>query len=492
VSAQGRGVTALAELPALGQVKQLAERETREMYWRSLGALVRRGKVPNVALSHLAVRVLLFLLGQRPGYFAHQKLIADAVESNLTSVRKALFELRDAGFVSWDLIPPHHPLPTGKYTRTNVNQYFVEADALLRALGGDAAAGPPKTVAPTHPNPSASTGTDPKFEQDLPLTPSSRSEPPPDRCSGRGEIQFSKFPGARPALGQTHDVAGIRRADQGAARTVPPELEKVLGAWRALDLGEPDDRSIRALRNRHAEGATTEQLAGAVEGARHDQWLRQGHAKSPFAVVFASLASIDRFAKAGRDHARKTEAAARVRAAERRAARAQFEDVAALSPAENAELAALALKSMVWPAPPMRSNGSAIAITNLSRPPQLPPPASPPREIPCTKATAEIQVGRRAMSLPQAILDLENRNVGDHGEPTLGAALALAAAEWRSGNRDRELCLHLLFLSWYCNLEPPHLTGYRQTAFPSGELSELFHDVYTTFADQVFEDAECL
>jgi hypothetical protein len=52
---------------------------------------------------------------------------------------------------------------------------------------------------------------------------------------------------------------------------------------------------VRALRNRHAEGATREQLAAAVEGARHDEWLRQGRAKSAFAVVFASLASVDRF-----------------------------------------------------------------------------------------------------------------------------------------------------------------------------------------------------
>jgi hypothetical protein len=96
------------------------------------------------------------------------------------------------------------------------------------------------------------------------------------------------------------------------------------------------------------------------------------------------------------------------------------------------------------------------------------------------------------MTMPQSILDLENRNVGAHGHPTLGPALELAAAEWRSGNRDRELCLHLLFLSWICNLEPPHLTGYPQTAFPSPKLSELFHDVYTAFEDQVAEDAECL
>ncbi len=289
----------MTALPAPGQVRQLAERQTRELYGRCLVALARRGKVPNIPLSHQAYRVLQFLLGQRPGYFAHQQSIADAIETNLTSVRKALFELRDAGLVSWQLIPPHHPLPTGNYSRTNVNQYFVEADALLRALDGGEAAGPPRTVASTHPNSSASTGTDPKFEQDPLLPPSGRSQPPPDRYSGKGGDSIFKIPGARPALGQPHTVAGVRRADQGHSRTVSPELENVLAAWRTLGFGEPDDRSMRALGNRHAEGATSEQLAAAVEGAKHDEWLREGRAKSPFAVVFASLATIERFASSG-------------------------------------------------------------------------------------------------------------------------------------------------------------------------------------------------
>jgi hypothetical protein len=136
---------------------------------------------------------------------------------------------------------------------------------------------------------------------------------------------------------------------------VPPELEKILATWRTLDLSEPDDRSMRALRNRYAEGATSEQLAMAVEGARHDEWLRQGRAKSPFAVVFASLTTIERFASSGREHARRIEATARERVAERRAARARFDDVVALSPAESADLAALALRAVGYPAPPTRS-----------------------------------------------------------------------------------------------------------------------------------------
>lgn len=96
------------------------------------------------------------------------------------------------------------------------------------------------------------------------------------------------------------------------------------------------------------------------------------------------------------------------------------------------------------------------------------------------------------MSFPKAILDLENRSVGAREEPTLGDALELAAAEWRSGNRDRELRLHLLFLCWYCSLEPPYLTGLNESRVPSTDLPRLFQDVYSSFADGIQDDTECL
>jgi hypothetical protein len=101
-------------------------------------------------------------------------------------------------------------------------------------------------------------------------------------------------------------------------------------------------------------------------------------------------------------------------------------------------------------------------------------------------------LGMPAMSLSRAILDLENRSIGRGGEPTLGLALDLASAEWRSGDRERELRLHLLFLSWYCNFEPPFLTGFTQTSFPSDELTQLFQDVYKSFGDEILDDVECL
>ncbi|HEY5956875.1 MAG TPA: hypothetical protein VIV60_09995 [Polyangiaceae bacterium] len=96
------------------------------------------------------------------------------------------------------------------------------------------------------------------------------------------------------------------------------------------------------------------------------------------------------------------------------------------------------------------------------------------------------------MTIPESILALENRSTGDRGEPTLGRALELAVDEWRSGNRDRELALHLLFLSWYCNLEPPHLTGYDESRIPSTDLPFLFQEIYASVSDTIMDDEECL
>jgi len=96
------------------------------------------------------------------------------------------------------------------------------------------------------------------------------------------------------------------------------------------------------------------------------------------------------------------------------------------------------------------------------------------------------------MGLPPAILELENRSVGPEGEPTLGKALELAVLEWRAGNRDRELRLHLLFLAWYCNVEPPFITGFAEWLTASNSLPGVCEQVYATLADGIMDDPECL
>lgn len=351
---------AAAERLAGGQLTQLAERQARELYGPALVGLARRGKVPNVTLGHLAVRVLLFLLGQRPGYFAHQKVIAAAVESNLTSVRSALAELREARLVSWELIPPHHPLPTGSYTRTNVNRYYVDAESLVRALEAGHAAAAPKAEGSMRRNSDASTGTDLRSELDPPLPPVSlhmrRVEPRAVGDEGRFlRSQTARAPArtaaspsrARTPLGdrplEQSAAAALSRRGAQDVRTVPPALEKLLANWRCLDLGEPDDRSLRALLNRQAEGATIEELAAAIKGARHDEWLRQGRAKSAFAVVFASQDSVKRFANAWRELVEEEKRSARVRLEDRRKSCPAADPRPALTRHEYARLANLAL-----------------------------------------------------------------------------------------------------------------------------------------------------
>jgi hypothetical protein len=336
-------VSAVANHAPVADVVQLAERRARDAYGQALVAIARRGKVPTVELGHLAVRVLTFLLGQRPGYFAHQQVIAEAVESNLTSVRAALAQLRDAGLVSWELIPPHHQLPTGRYTRTNVNRYFVETDTLLRALGC-ADATPPRTIASTHPNSDASTCTDPKFEQDPPFPPKAGRTPRNEARPEEGEL-----------ISKVRDRALATRT-QRAIKTCPTpgteqagDVEPVLAAWRNLNLGEPDDRSVRALKNRLAEGTTMLQLLAAVDGASGDEWLRAGRAKVPFAIVFASGRSVERFATGGRERSKLAETLNRQRDQERRRARALLSAPRTMTAVEYAVLARKALKAFDTP-----------------------------------------------------------------------------------------------------------------------------------------------
>jgi hypothetical protein len=144
---------------------------TRANYERFAFLLLRVGHVPGLALSHLDFRVLLFLLGQKPGqYAAHQQTIAKACDSNTTSIRQSLARLRAAGLVLWELIPPHHALPTGRFTRTNVNRYWVHLPRLAGLLASPARppATPQKSGASTQPISDASYGTEIRSEQQPP------------------------------------------------------------------------------------------------------------------------------------------------------------------------------------------------------------------------------------------------------------------------------------------------------------------------------------
>jgi hypothetical protein len=82
------------------------------------------------------------------------------------------------------------------------------------------------------------------------------------------------------------------------------------------------------------------------------------------------------------------------------------------------------------------------------------------------------------MPISPKALELEMQSIGARGAPTLGAAFEVLREQWRQGERDRELALHLMFLAWYLNLEPPHLTGLDESRVSTGELPRVFNEVH--------------
>jgi len=82
------------------------------------------------------------------------------------------------------------------------------------------------------------------------------------------------------------------------------------------------------------------------------------------------------------------------------------------------------------------------------------------------------------MPISEEAMQLEIQSLGANGAPTLGAAFEVLCDQWRAGERDRELALHLLFLAWYLNVEPAHLTGLDETRVSSKELPGIFNEVH--------------
>jgi hypothetical protein len=53
------------------------------------------------------------------------------------------------------------------------------------------------------------------------------------------------------------------------------------------------------------------------------------------------------------------------------------------------------------------------------------------------------------MPISAAALDLENRSTGPNGKPMLAATDQLLRDQWRSGERDCEFGLHLIWFGTY-------------------------------------------
>src|ERR1051326_3507426 len=96
------------------------------------------------------------------------------------------------------------------------------------------------------------------------------------------------------------------------------------------------------------------------------------------------------------------------------------------------------------------------------------------------------------MAIPPQALALENAHVGPNGQPTLAEAFELLSDQWGAGDRDRELALHLLFISWYGLVEPEHITGFQGDEDTTSMLRVAFNDVYQYVAKGIERDPEML
>jgi hypothetical protein len=94
------------------------------------------------------------------------------------------------------------------------------------------------------------------------------------------------------------------------------------------------------------------------------------------------------------------------------------------------------------------------------------------------------------MPIPQEALDFENRSMGVRGEPLLAEAYRILKQEWDAGNRDRDLALHLMFLAWYGQIEPPFSTGFIEN--DGTQLMDTLTEVHEYFVPQIHDDAEML
>src|SRR5687767_6482579 len=104
-------------------------------------------------------------------------------------------------------------------------------------------------------------------------------------------------------------------------------------------------------------------------------------------------------------------------------------------------------------APRWRSWSSPCELTTRSH------PLNAPRARRKNSSAAAPKSTSSGTSPAAAAMELEKQSLGAQGAPTLGRAYELLRDQWKSGERERELALHLMFLAWYLMMEPPFLTG---------------------------------
>jgi hypothetical protein len=96
------------------------------------------------------------------------------------------------------------------------------------------------------------------------------------------------------------------------------------------------------------------------------------------------------------------------------------------------------------------------------------------------------------MSIPVEALTLEKFHLDSDGQPSLARAFEILLEHWNRGARDRELALHLLFLSWYGLIEPEHLTGFDSSLASQERLRSTFNEIHDFVRPEIERDSEML
>jgi len=280
--------------------------EDGNIYQRCVFDLLARGHVPGVKLDHFAWRLLLFLLGQGPDYIAKRKTLAQKLDTNETTVKVALGRLRDAkvapgvALLESELkVPLNSRLPwrPGSKANANLNGYRVAAEALLARLR-DVDAQERRKAESVQRRPAR---VDPAGRPTAPKSVRTSGLNPARTLSGSmdGLITTPPPPPSTTRAARTGEGRG-----KAVKNPITLEIRAVADDWRSLALGPAlGERELQALANRAAEGRSLDELRQAVRGASHPEqapWLRSDRCRKPFAVVFADVASVGRFAAYGR------------------------------------------------------------------------------------------------------------------------------------------------------------------------------------------------
>jgi hypothetical protein len=96
------------------------------------------------------------------------------------------------------------------------------------------------------------------------------------------------------------------------------------------------------------------------------------------------------------------------------------------------------------------------------------------------------------MTISAATLAAEVGAYRKDGTATLAEAYRRLLGQWNLGDHDREVGLHLLFLSWYGLVEPMFITGFEENDTVSEGLRGTFNRVYSAMEPSLASDAEFL